>query len=435
MWSLIGIVAGLLLFVLLAFKGFNLLFSSLAGSLVVLLLSGQNIMDGMTSPYAAGLTEFIRKYLFMFFLSALFGRLLSDTGCAKKIALTLTAMLNKSKHNKKFFCALLVPILYFLLTYLGISGFVVVFTVLPIAKDLFLETDTPWRLYCCAGAQTINSAFLAGSLQAGNIYAMDVCHTQTTAGFIMSLIAVVVFWIVSLVMIKVAVNHAERAGEGFLETGTGIKQAEMDDGLSTEQLPHLIVSLIPLLTVLVMSAVFRTDVVIALTAGCLLTILAGFKNIRSQLKASISAGITAAYGPIICVSATYAIGVVVKAMEGFSYFESVLGKLPRLLSGTCLGLVASFVMASVAAPIPTFGTQMLEHYVQAGLTNELAHRMMLITSFPSIAPHNAGISNAATVLKLPYAQCVKTYMLFTYIPGFCSLLACFAYINLTNYWL
>ncbi len=71
---------------------------------------------------------------------------------------------------------------FFILCYVGISGFVVVFTVLPIAKTIYEETDTPWRLYCCAGAQTVSAAYLAGSIQAGNVYATDICGTTTMAG-------------------------------------------------------------------------------------------------------------------------------------------------------------------------------------------------------------------------------------------------------------
>ena len=66
---------------------------------------------------------------------------------------------------------------------------------------------------------------------------------------------------------------------------------------------------------------------------------------------------------------------------------------------------------------------MLEHFTAAGLSAETAHRLMTITTFSSMAPHNAGISNAATVLKLPYSSCLKLYVIFTYIPGICSLLA------------
>ena len=50
-----------------------------------------------------------------------------------------------SDDNKKLVCALMVPFLYIILAYVGISGFVIVFTVMPIAKELFESTDTPWK--------------------------------------------------------------------------------------------------------------------------------------------------------------------------------------------------------------------------------------------------------------------------------------------------
>lgn len=95
----------------------------------------------------------------------------------------------------------------------------------------------------------------------------------------------------------------------------------------------------------------------------------------------------------------------------------MLSALPHLMSGSLMGLLAAFIMASVAAPIPAFGSHMLDQYTLAGLSAGNAHRMMMLTSFTSIAPHNAGIPNAAAVLRMPYAECLKMYMMSTYIPG------------------
>lgn len=71
-------------------------------------------------------------------------------------------------------------------------------------------------------------------------------------------------------------------------------------------------SILPLAVVLVLSAGFQVYVVKALFAGCILTVITGHKNLLPKLKTSLSQGITAAYGPILSVSATYAIGAVVK---------------------------------------------------------------------------------------------------------------------------
>ena len=142
MVSFIGIILGLALFIVLAFRGHNLVLSALASACVMFLLSGINPMDGLMDLYLPGLAGFIRDYFLLFLFGTLLGRLMSDGGSAKRIALSLARLIAKSKTNQKFFCVLLVPTLYFALTYAGISGFVVVFTVLPIAKDLFEQTDT-----------------------------------------------------------------------------------------------------------------------------------------------------------------------------------------------------------------------------------------------------------------------------------------------------
>ncbi len=197
--------------------------------------------------------------------------------------------------------------------------------------------------------------------------------------------------------------------------------ANLDEGLSEDCLPGLLPSILPLAVVLVLSAGFQVYVVKALFAGCILTVITGHKNLLPKLKTSLSQGITAAYGPILSVSATYAIGAVVKNIEGFTYFQNMLSALPHLMSGSLMGLLAAFIMASVAAPIPAFGSHMLDQYTLAGLSAGNAHRMMMLTSFTSIAPHNAGIPNAAAVLRMPYAECLKMYMMSTYIPGFITL--------------
>ena len=127
---------------------------------------------------------------------------------------------------------LLVPVLYFILCYVGISGLWLVLRLLPIAKTIYEETDTPWRLYCCAGAQTVSAAYLAGSIQAGNVYATDICGTTTMAGWKLSIVAVVTFWAVSLVFLWTMLKITQKKGEAFLPSGEGIRMANLDEGLS-----------------------------------------------------------------------------------------------------------------------------------------------------------------------------------------------------------
>lgn len=425
MISFVGILIGLTLFVLLAFRGINLILSAFGSVCIMFLFSGISPMTGLTETFLPGLAYFVQHYFMLFLFSALLGKLMSDGGTARRIALSLAGIIQKNKQarEQRFYCLLLVPILYFILCYVGISGFVVVFTVLPIAKDLYRQTDTPWRLYCIAGAQSISQSFLVGSLSACNIYASDVCQTTTTAGLLLSLIMVTVFWTVSLLLLRITINSIEKKGEGFLPSGSGIQAASLDEGLPEHDLPGLIPSLIPMIAVVLLSTVFHINVIPVLFIGCILTIFVGWKNLRPCFKKSLSAGIMASYSPILSVAATYAIGISLKSLPGFSFIEAALARMPALMEGCGLGLLASFIMASAAAPVASFGPQMLEKYTEAGLSAANAHRMMTLTSFTSIAPHNAGISNAAQVLRLPYSECIKVYMLYTYIPGICTVIA------------
>ena len=80
MISFVGMILGLLLFVVLAFKGFNLILSAVASSCLMFVFSGIGILDGLREFYLPGLAGFLQSYFLLFFLSALMGKLMSDGG-------------------------------------------------------------------------------------------------------------------------------------------------------------------------------------------------------------------------------------------------------------------------------------------------------------------------------------------------------------------
>lgn len=426
MLSMLGIIVGVLLFVFMAYKGINIVISALAASVVMMLFSAMPVYTTLTDVYMAGFAGFLKAYFLLFALSAILGRLMSDGGGAKKIAITLSKVVeNSSDANKKFMCVMLVPVLYFILSYVGISGFVLVFTIMPIAKNLFESTDAPWRLYCFGGPQAVSATMLIGSLQAGNIYAADACGTSTTAGIGLSLVAVAVWWIVTIVLIRMFLKSAEKNGETFITDGAGIKAApDMGAGISENDLPSLPASLLPLVLVILLSAVAKMPVVPALFISCLASVMVFYKNLKASLKTSLTSGLTGCYGPVFTVAATFAIGSVIKSLPAFAIFTTALNNLPGLLAGSGLGMISALIMASVSSPIPVFGGQMMESYVSAGLSAGAAHRLMTITGWTCMAPHNAGISNACAVTKISYTRCLKVYMTATMIPGAVCMIVC-----------
>lgn len=190
--SLLGIVLGVAVFIFMAFKGFQLVITASTASLVIILTSGMPIME-MLDTWTGGLSRFINNYFLALTLSAVIGKLMNDSGAAKRIARTLYAVCKRSKGNQKLIAALFVPIMYIILCYAGISGLVVVFTVLGIGQQILKEFDIPWRLYCYGGAVSIVTQWMPGSLNLVNIAAAKTAGSSMLGNPVLGVVATVVY--------------------------------------------------------------------------------------------------------------------------------------------------------------------------------------------------------------------------------------------------
>ena len=74
MISFIGMILGLLLFVVLAFKGFNLILSAVASSCLMFVFSGISILDGLKRILFAGTGRFFTKLFPPVFLKCPYGK-------------------------------------------------------------------------------------------------------------------------------------------------------------------------------------------------------------------------------------------------------------------------------------------------------------------------------------------------------------------------
>lgn len=427
--SLIGVVLGIALFVFASVRGANILLASLLSSSFMFACSGQNILTSLSGVYMPGIANFIKSYFFLFVFSAALGRVLSAGGAAKRIALALMGLTQMSGKHKQLVSVMLLAMIYLLLTYIGITGFVLVFTVFPIGRELFRSANIPWRLYCYGGCATILSGMIAGALQMSNVYAMDVCGTATTAAPILSFVVCVVFMSVLTLLVASELRSAGRRGEGFMETGAAVMEVVVDEGLPVNELPSLWKASLPMACTIVLTAGFRMDIVLTLVIGCVLACLLFRRQIPS-LRKVLGEGVTSCYTPVIHVAATYAMSLVVKGTAGFALFTTALGGLPPILEAVGLGMSLSFITASAFSWIPVFGQSILGSYLKAGLNAETAHRMMTISSFTSIPPHSAGVANAAAVIRLPYGKCAKVYLKGSLIPGFAGLFAALLWLYL-----
>ena len=181
MLGVVGVLASIALVIYLAFKGWSIIPASLLCSLVVIVTNGAEIWPSISGSYADGFKYFIGAFFLIFFFGSLFGKAMGDSGSANAISYKLLRVFGAKR-------ALLVIILATAtLTYGGVSVFVVIFTIYPIAVVLFKEADLPKRLIVAAialGAGTFSMTALPGTPAIQNLIPAQVMGTPPTAALI-----------------------------------------------------------------------------------------------------------------------------------------------------------------------------------------------------------------------------------------------------------
>jgi H+/gluconate symporter-like permease len=140
MFDLVAVLFALGLLMYLAYRGITLiLVAPGAALLAVLLTGGLPILAAYTQVFMTNTGQFIAAFFPLFLLGAIFGKLMDDSSSAKSIAGSVSAWLGPERAiaSVVLCCAVL--------TYGGVSAFVVAFAIYPVAAALFRAADIPQR--------------------------------------------------------------------------------------------------------------------------------------------------------------------------------------------------------------------------------------------------------------------------------------------------
>lgn len=217
-----GIVVGLVFFVIAAMKGWNVLVTSIVTAIIIALTNGMDIavaMVGGESSYVTGLAGFVQKNLLIFMGAAILGEYIDKSGAAKSIA---RAIMGKVGTKSPYLVLLGIAGVGAILTYAGISMFVAMFALIPLARPLFKECNIPWHLFCAAwslAACSFTMAMIPGVPAIAWINAANGCGVSLTAAPVLGITGSVIAIAVSCVYIKFALKRAQAKGEGYEAPG------------------------------------------------------------------------------------------------------------------------------------------------------------------------------------------------------------------------
>ena len=126
----LGILLSLALLMYLAYRGINVLILAPLMALLAVLFAGDAalMLPTYTQVFMKSLGGYLIQFFPLFLLGAIFGKLMDDSGSARAIAHGIVAKLGRER------AVLAIVLACGLLTYGGVSLFVVAFAVYPIGR-------------------------------------------------------------------------------------------------------------------------------------------------------------------------------------------------------------------------------------------------------------------------------------------------------------
>lgn len=379
--GILVLVAALILFGLLAFKQINALILAPLVTIFVIVCSGLPILESLKTAFMPAASDYVTSYFLTFFVGALFGAVYQHTGAAESISRTL-AGLCKGK-----FVAPIVMTITGILTYGGVSGFVVFFVIYPIALNLFKEANLTRRLIpaaISAGCWTW-SMYGPGSPSIQNVIGMNSLGTPSTAAFVPSVIATVASYVMIFVWL-------EMRGRSFTKKGLVFDDPTLKFQLSPEEmamdedkdLPNFWISIIPIAVILIAFNGVRLPVETAVFFGVVVATVLMWNRVKglNAWIAVFNEGAANSGVSILNTAIVVGFGGVVKNTQGFADLVEVLKTLnmPALVFVMITVAICAGACGSASGGMGVAFNALTDTYLELGASLEHVHRIATIAA-------------------------------------------------------
>ena len=403
--SLLGIVLGLVLLMFLAYRGYSIIWVAPVCAVVVAVLSGYAILDAYIGDYMKGMADYVFQWFPPFFLGAVYGKVMDMTGSARSLADALVKLIGSR------FAVLAVVIPCLLMTYGGISLFVVVFVIYPMGYAVYRAADLPRTLLpgaIATGAFGITMTAVPGTPQIQNMIPTTYYGTTPMAAPLMSIVACIVMFVPAYIYLEWRVRQCRKKGLHFTPDP---KHVEVDH--SAKNLPswHWVTGIIPVVVVVLMLNVFplvlenatgfvltsSQAMVVALLCGIIVACLLNLNQAKILLPA-INEGANGSMGAIMNTACAVGFGSVVKVVPGFASLTSIALNMPgsilfsEAIAVNLLAGATGSASGGMSIALEALGPRFAEMAAGNTATLEALHRIASISSGGlDTLPHNGAV--------------------------------------------
>lgn len=422
MFSVIAIIITLALVMFLAFRKVNIVVVSVLAAIVLAIMDGQNILTALTDTFMTGAATYVKNFFLLFCISALFGKVMEETGAAASIAKWLANLLGER------FAILGVIFAGMILCYGGISALVIAFTMYPLALALFKRANLPRRLIpgaIAAGCFTFAAAALPGTPQTVNVIPTSYLGTTVSAAPVLGIICGVIGIALTCIYMYREGAKARAKGEGFEADAETMKTLQKADDMGADVNP--VIALLPIIVIIVLLVAIKANVLLSMLIGtvvCAVLLHKNIKDIPGMLETAVKSGMNAA----ITTGCIVGYGSVVSASSGYAVLSEALMSMNAspLLSFGVATSVLSGAAGSGTGGLGITMNSMAPQYLAMGLNPEVLHRVGTLSAIGlDSLPHNGAVVVLLTLCgmthKESYKQIFVTTVVLTIIVAFIAI--------------
>ena len=447
--SFVIVLAALAFLMLAAYRGYSvILVAPIAALGAVLLTDPSAVAPGFFGIFMDKMVGFVKLYFPVFMLGAVFGKVIELSGFSESIVAAAIRYIGRSRAN-----AVIVAVCA-LLTYGGVSLFVVVFAVYPFAAELYRQSNIPKRLMPGAialGAFSFTMDSLPGTPQIQNIIPTTFFKTTSWAAPVLGTIGSVFIIVVGLTYLEWRRRAAMAKGEGY-----GTSLVNEPERVESKQLPNPLLAVAPL--VLVGVANFALTKLIpdwygasytiapevlpgihapvttsikavvgiwavegALLLGIVMVMLTAFPRMRERFASGTKAAVAGALLASLNTASEYGFGGVIAALPGFLVVSDLLKSIPNPLVNAAVSVSSlAGITGSASGGMSIALAAMSDTFISAAnaahIPMEVLHRVVAMASGGmDTLPHNGAVITLLAVTGLTHRESYREIFAVTII--------------------
>ncbi|MDT6960724.1 MULTISPECIES: GntP family permease [unclassified Cupriavidus] len=444
--SFVVVLAALAFLMFAAYRGYSvILFAPLAALGAVLLTDPSAVAPVFSGIFMEKMVGFVKLYFPVFMLGAVFGKVIELSGFSESIVAAAIRYIGRSRAN-----AVIVAVCA-LLTYGGVSLFVVVFAVYPFAAELYRQSNIPKRLMPGAialGAFSFTMDSLPGTPQIQNIIPTTFFNTTSWAAPVLGVAGSLFIIIVGLSYLEWRRRAAAARGEGY---GTSLvnEPQRMEGG----KLPPPLLAILPLIVVGVsnfwltrmiplwygqansvslpgLSKPVETKIASvtaiwavegALLLGIVVVLATAFGAVKARFAEGTKSAVSGALLASMNTASEYGFGGVIAALPGFLVVSDALRSIPNPLVNAAVSVsTLAGITGSASGGMSIALAAMSDVFIQgaqaAQIPLEVLHRVVSMASGGmDTLPHNGAVITLLAVTGLTHRESYRDIFAITLI--------------------